>query len=657
MNGSYNFIDINATIDRSEADRYYKMYIQLRNNYINLRNLVSKSTCADFDEFIEIKTKSNDQKGGSVEKESKSKHDHNQNIKETSSEQERDSENTEEDIQDGGAPKNTIKWHSLEHNGVMFHPPYEPHGISIKYMDENIVVNPEAEEFLTYYVHPRFDKYKNKKFEANFFGDWKKLLTPDLRKKIKDFNLVDLSAIKKHVEQEIERKKEENKEKTKEQREKEKKAREKEVAKYNTAIVDGVDQVIDNFIVEPPTIFIGRGDHPLSGSIKLRIGPEDVTLNVGPDMKIPIAVVGDDTSRKWGEIVSDPTLEWIASWQNNVTGKNNYARFGRKSTFKMKSDEEKYDLARQLKRKIKKIRDQNEYYMQSDIPEYRQLATALYLIDNLALRIGNEKKIDEADTVGVTTLKVDNVSLLGKNTIKLDFLGKDSVRYVNKFEVPEQVYQNIKEFLEDPEKDKDSYLFDLVTSDSLNKYIRSFMKKLTSKVFRTYNASYLMQIELRKITQKFKDYDKPDKSQKLKHLYDMANLKVAKLCNHQRTATASTSKQLEKTNEMINAVRLNINRLKREKKKKQDEGKKVTAINKRINTQQKRMITLKNKKKLQTESKSLAASTSKINYIDPRITIAFLKRNDLMDSIDIFFNKSQQNQFEWAMDVDENFVF
>ena len=571
-------------------------------------------------------------------------------------------ESINQEGQTGGAQSNVRKWKSLEHYGVMFHPPYEPHGISIKYMNERIPLNPDAEEFITYFVHPRFDKYKNKKFETNFFNDWRELLTPDLRKKIQDFDVVDLTDIKNHVVDEIERKKAERNAMSKEEREEEKQKKEEETAKYKMAIVDGEEQQIDNFIVEPPTIFMGRGDHPLTGSIKRRLGPEDITLNIGPDMAIPVAVVGDDMSRTWGAIISDPTLEWIASWQNNVTGKNNYARFGRKSSFKMKSDEDKYDLARTLKRKIKKIRDQNDYYMKSDIEEYRQLATALFLIDRLALRIGNEKRDDEADTVGVTTLKVENVSVPDANTIKLDFLGKDSIRYVNKFEVPKQVHDNIKEFLESDDvegkpKTKDSDVFHLVTSDSLNKYIKSFMKKLTSKVFRTYNASYLMQIELRKITKKFADYDKPDKVKKLKHLYDMANLKVAKLCNHQRATTTSSSKQVERTNERINELRLKINRLKREKKKKQNEGKKVTALNKRIVSHQKRMRDLKNKKKLQIESKSLSAGTSKINYIDPRITIAFLKRNNMMDEIDKFFNKSHQSQFEWAMDIGDDFIF
>lgn len=544
-----------------------------------------------------------------------------------------------------GGSKTTKKWDTLEHNGVMFYPEYVPHNLSIKYNNELIYLNPKAEEYITYYAHPKYSKYKNKRFNKNFFNDWKKLLDPTNKDKIQDFDLIDLTNISNHLEQLKAQKKPTSPE---EKHEKELKAQ-----KYKTATVDGIDQAVDNYMVEPPGLFIGRGDHPKSGKIKNRIEPEDIVLNVGPDMPIP--VVEFDPSRRWGEIISNNELEWIASWQDNVTNKYKYARFGRGSTFKMKSDESKYDLARLLKRKIKKIRDSNEKYMKSNIPEYRQLATALFLIDRLALRIGNEKRDDEADTVGVTTLKVSNIKIIEPSIIKLDFLGKDSIRYQNKFVVPDQVYSNIKSFIADkPPKDD---VFDLITSDSLNKYIKRFMKGLTSKVFRTFNASFLMQIELKKITRNLQDYNEPDKVAKLKYLYDMANLKVAKLCNHQRAVTTSAGDKITKTNESIKKIKNKIVSLKRQKKKLIESNKKTTSINKRISAQQKKLKSIQDKKKLQTESKSLSAGTSKTNYIDPRITMSFLKQNNIFDSIDKFFNKSQQKNFEWAKEADESFIF
>ena len=42
----------------------------------------------------------------------------------------------------------------------------------------------------------------------------------------------------------------------------------------------------------------------------------------------------------------------------------------------------------------------------------RQRAVALYFIDKLALRAGNEKDDDEADTVGCCSLRVEHISKL-----------------------------------------------------------------------------------------------------------------------------------------------------------------------------------------------------------------------------------------------------
>jgi DNA topoisomerase-1 len=85
----------------------------------------------------------------------------------------------------------------------------------------------------------------------------------------------------------------------------------------------------------------------------------------------------------------------------------------------------------------------------------RQRAIALYFIDKvntknsflsflitffhlflfkLALRVGNEKDEDEADTVGCCSLRVEHITLydriegIGENIVEFDFLGKDSIR-------------------------------------------------------------------------------------------------------------------------------------------------------------------------------------------------------------------------------------
>lgn len=44
-----------------------------------------------------------------------------------------------------------LQWQYMEHNGLMFAPPYEPHGVKIKYKGEEIVLPPEAEEVANFW--------------------------------------------------------------------------------------------------------------------------------------------------------------------------------------------------------------------------------------------------------------------------------------------------------------------------------------------------------------------------------------------------------------------------------------------------------------------------------------------------------------------------
>ena len=68
------------------------------------------------------------------------------------------------------------------------------------------------------------------------------------------------------------------------------------------------------------------------------------------------------------------------------------------------------------------------------------MGLATYLIDKLALRVGNEKGEDEADTVGCCSLRVEHISLAEEGKVTFDFLGKDSMRYYNTVDVLPIVY-------------------------------------------------------------------------------------------------------------------------------------------------------------------------------------------------------------------------
>lgn len=115
-----------------------------------------------------------------------------------------------------------------------------------------------------------------------------------------------------------------------------------------------------------------------------------------------------------------------------------------------------------MKKVVDEIRAHYTAELKDSVMATRQRATAMYLIDKLALRAGNEKGDEEADTVGCCSLRFEHITLELPNKVIFDFLGKDSIRYYNEVAVDAQVFKNLKLFKKEPKKDGDS-LFDRLT--------------------------------------------------------------------------------------------------------------------------------------------------------------------------------------------------
>ena len=543
----------------------------------------------------------------------------------------------------GGGGK--ILWNTLSHNGVLFAPEYEYKKIPIIFQGDNILLNKEAEEALIFYTKFLDTEYvKSSRFTKNFWRDFRKLLK--INQKINNMSEINLKYFIEY----------QNKiqliksEKTKDEKKKEKEESLIEEEPFKIAFVDGKEQPVGNFRIEPPGIFLGRGCHPKLGRIKKRINPEDVTINIGSGEKIPNTLNG----RKWKEIIHDKTVLWLASWKDNITEKVKYVRLGDKSDFKSESDKNKFELARKLKKKISEIKKFNESNLINDNVKIRQLATALYFIENFSLRVGNEKSKDEADTVGVSSLRVEHINLLDNNKIKLDFLGKDSVRYINKIEVSDQIYINLKYFTQNKSKKDD--LFDKISPSDLNSYLQNFMKDLTSKVFRTMNASKLFQREINKINNKFQNISEDnDRINLILNEFNKANAKVALLCNHQKNINKNYKDSLIKINDRIKILKRKRRDYENKKALYKEKGKDTKAIKKKLIKVELLLKTIKSKKNLKIEMKNVSLGTSKVNYIDPRITISFMKRHNI--DINKLFTKALQEKFNWALEVDENYIF
>ncbi|XP_077074719.1 DNA topoisomerase I, mitochondrial isoform X3 [Siphateles boraxobius] len=549
------------------------------------------------------------------------------------------------------------KWSRLEHKGPYFAPEYDPlpDNVPFYYDGQLLKLSPATEEIATFYAKMLDHEYTSKEmFQNNFFTDWREEMTNEERKLIKTLSKCDFSHMHKYFVE----KSEERKNMTKEEKQVLKEESSRLVEEYGFCVLDGHREKIGNFKLEPPGLFRGRGEHPKMGKLKKRIQPEHVTINCSQDSKIPEAPAG----HRWKRVQHDNTVTWLASWLENIHGRPKYIMLNPSSKLKGEKDWQKYETARQLKVCVNAIRKQYKRDWTSREMKSRQRGVAIYFIDKLALRAGNEKDDESADTVGCCSLRVEHISLHRhldgqEHVVEFDFLGKDSIRYYNKVPVEKQVFKNLKLFIK--HKDPEDDLFDRITTVNLNKALNECMPGLTAKVFRTFNASTTLQDQLNKLTTE-------DMSVEEKILsYNRANRAVAILCNHQRAAPKTFEKSMQLLQEKIQKKKEQIEEAKKELKEAKKAHKDAPSDKSKKLVEKKEKLVQRlceQLKKLQLqetdreENKVIALGTSKLNYLDPRITVAWCKKHNV--PIEKIYNKTQRDKFTWAIHMtDENFQF
>src|ERR687889_1021288 len=348
-----------------------------------------------------------------------------------------------------------VKWNTLEHRGVAFPPEYQPQGIGITIRCERFILNRDQEELVYAWAKKKNTHYiEDPVFQINFLNDLRMLL-PDRFQNIdtiKDidfseaFRLVDRDNVLKEAE--IDRIKNLPREEKRKISLERKQERERLKSIYGKAIVDGIEVEIANWLVEPPGLFMGRGQHPLRGKWKPRVRAQDVILNLGEDASVPEGA--------WKNIVHDHSSTWLATWIEKLTGKRKYVWLHDSAVLRQSNDKEKYDKAKKLEKYIGKVQKQIiRIMLNSNNINQKKVATVCYLIFKLAMRVGDEKDPDEADTVGASTLRVEHIKFVidknGKNSIEFNFLGKDSVPWQKKIELKskdtEILYSNLKLFM------------------------------------------------------------------------------------------------------------------------------------------------------------------------------------------------------------------
>jgi len=583
------------------------------------------------------------------------------------------------------AEENNILLTQLIHNGVLIPPPPEPHGLVIKVRGKAVRLTPKQEEMALAWAKKQGTPYvEDSVFVRNFLRDFSAALgiAPAL-----SIDEVDFTPAIKVIETEREAKAKLSKEERKAQAAIRKAKREALREKYGYAIVNGERTELSTYMVEPSGIFMGRGKHPLRGRWKEGAQQSDITLNLSPDAPRPPG--------EWKEIVWRPDCLWVARWKDKLSGKMKYIWLGDTASAKQAREAAKFAKAIELHAKLEQVREHIRRGLTDPDPRRRMIATACYLIDALGLRVGDEKDPDEADTVGATTLRPEHVKLHPNGIAEFRFLGKDSVRWHKKLELPEIVRHNLEELISTarppkngtrnnrkrhPTRDKPQ-LFHDINSRDVNAYLAEVLPGLTAKVFRTHHATQVVRESLHAsgVQASDPDYEKWRAA-------NLANLEAAMFCNHTKKTAASWPARREKfaqrrrrAEERVQRYRAQVKEYKealralrkeapqkiaacrtpaQREKKRLSYQKKIERAERRLAKAQERLLKaqyalgkVKAKALVASKKRAWNLTTSLKSYIDPRVFYRWGRRVEY-DVLENYYSKTLRRKFSWVKDND-----
>lgn len=556
---------------------------------------------------------------------------------------------------------------SLTHKGPLFPKKYEYKGI---YKVNGTVLNPMLEKLVWYWAALGEDYKKDKMYTINARPTIKRWANPELK------NLEfpkDYEAVMAQMTIDREAAKEAKKlATTKETRDAKKAENEKIKNEFGFGEIDGVKQQLGGYVLEPEGWYIGRGNSPIRGLWKYEIEPEDVTINyVSKDRS---GVPQPPAGHNWKGVVQNKDA-FVATYYDIHLGEgvvtlHKKFGFGALSTVKQDADIHKYEKAQNLTKDWAKI----EKWVDDGVAAGKQEALISWLILRTGIRVGTgHAEVFENGTVGASTLLVENATVNG-NILKLKFSGKDSVPYVNEFEVPQVVADAIVK-CQAGKKPKDK-LFDKASSGTVNAFLAECIPYCTAKLFRTAYGTKLLAETLQqywtdgKITKGMPEW-------KIRSMYDNACLVVSTKLNHQRNVAKNFSAQMDKTDDNIKKAK---EAAKKRKEKATEQLKKIAKdiktakqvydgemleeklaslkakkdkIAAQVEKSEGRIEKLEANKDLKKATKNIALGTAKGAYSSPKVAYSFCK--DLGVDIGIIYNKTMQAKFAWASNTPASF--
>uniref|UniRef100_A0A3Q4HZA6 DNA topoisomerase n=1 Tax=Neolamprologus brichardi TaxID=32507 RepID=A0A3Q4HZA6_NEOBR len=495
----------------------------------------------------------------------------------------------EEKYEDG------VKWKFLEHKGPYFPPEYQPlpDHVHFYYNGQlSVKLSLAAEEVALFFAQMLDHEYTTKKvFRENFFKDWRKEMTHEERSLIQDLDKCNFGEI--HAMHKA--KTEARKNMSKEEKKALKEANQKIVDEYGYCLLDHHKERIGNFKIEPPGLFRGRGEHPKQGMLKKRIQPEDVIIN---------CIHMHDCS-KMGKDYKLRLIpgSWLRAFPSLIPSGSIHS-----GLFKTAQPSSKTEL-----KCLKSSRPTKD----GSLKARTRLIIYLFILPFFQL---NKHRVQHL----CRCIKCYYFSLYMLMYFTCIFF---------------QVFKSLKLFLEN--KQPGDELFDRLNTGVLNKHLSSLMPGLTAKVFRTYNASITLQQQLKELT-----------NSQSRLLAALVNRVCAEcVCNDNIRFIPPPVKMVcfrvfSTIFKYLHELLFNCYTVRGSDTKRLVERKKAAV--KRCEEQ---LLKLEVQATDREENKQIALGTSKLNYLDPRISVAWCKNMEV--PIEKIYNKTQREKFAWAIDMTE----
>lgn len=446
-----------------------------------------------------------------------------------------------------------------------------------------------------------------------------------------------------------------------EHKEEKKKLNEERKAKYGTVLINGIEEPLASWTLEPEGIFFGRGESPLNGFWKMGTQPEEVRVNTN-SKNLPVLIKDEKEEQFAWNVDWNPDAHFAAQYLIRVgiphadgsfeqkACKYKMIQFASTSSVKKEGQEKKYAAGAELGRSYGKILAEVE----KQFAEARKsgkpadTAVAVYMLFEKGIRIGFAEATVN-NTKGLLALEWGKDVKRSGNKIKFDFFGKDSVHDVSFIEsdyadVIEATWKAHKKLATD--------------KGQIKAFVGAIVPTLegifSPKLARTAVAAYTAQKALDEVTSELKVTKESTLALK-KLALDEATMRVARRLNHQRGVNRAAEEKRKakfaesetklderkaKVAEQIAKKEARVAKLK-EKKGNRD---KIKLLKEQIANAKTKLKEAEMNLEAKERNANFTGSTAKNSYIDPSIVADWCRKVDM--PIEKAYTKAQLVQFE-----------